>query len=89
MPYVAKIRALIGDYQSEHVSTRAFESQFLKLHSEMPASLPVAYSDAIDELFWAVEAFVADPELRADGDLDDEALRSAVAAAAADLASDA
>jgi hypothetical protein len=81
--FVTELRSLIDDYRAGAVPVDVFESRFLALHSEMPISTPSTYSRAVEDLFWAVESFVAAPELRGDGDLDESGLRSAVEVTAA------
>ncbi|WP_157829653.1 colicin immunity domain-containing protein [Nocardioides alpinus] len=84
--FVTELRSLIDDYRAGAVAVDVFESRFLALHSEMPLGTPAVYSSAVEELFWAVESYVAEPELRSEGDLDESALRSAVESTAAAMA---
>lgn len=85
---MTKMRSLIDDYRAGRVMVDVFETRFLALHSEMPLDIPSVHSSAVENVFWAVESFVADPELRSADDLDEAALRSAADTAALTLAAD-
>lgn len=83
--FVTELRLLMDDYRAGVVAVDDFESRFLALHSEMPLDTPPTYANAVEDLFWAVESFVADPALRSAGDLDEAALLSAVNATVSTL----
>ena len=65
----------------ENLSLSDFEAQFLALHPDMPLATPDGYAKVVEDLFWVVEDYVADPALRDDIDLADDDLRRAVNAA--------
>ena len=86
--FVTELRLLMDEYQAGVIPAGTFESRFLALHSEMPLDTPPRFANAVEELFWAVESFVADPALRSAGELDETALLSAVNATASTLSSE-
>jgi hypothetical protein len=62
--FVDAVRALLASTQSGKTTLAEFEPRFLHLHSEMPLSTPEPSAEAIEDLFWVVEDFVAEPTLR-------------------------
>jgi hypothetical protein len=72
------VRALLTGTQRGQVTLAEFEPRFLRLHAEMPLSTPEASAEAIEDLFWVVEGFVAEPTLRTASDPDDHALLEAI-----------
>jgi AcrR family transcriptional regulator len=72
------VRALLESTQRGEVTLAEFEPRFLRLHAEMPLSTPEASAEAIEDLFWVVEGFVAEPTLRTASDPDDHALLEAI-----------
>lgn len=83
---IIAMRCLVEQYQADGTSLADFEDRFLSLHSTVPGNLPHELAEVVDELFWAVESYVPDPELRDSGDTGDEELRAAVRRARVALA---
>lgn len=76
--FLNDIRALLASTQRGEIALSEFEARFLHLHAEMPLSTPEPSAEAIEDLFWAVEEFVAEPTLRTASDLDEQALLEAI-----------
>ena len=76
--FLGAVRALLESTQRGAVTLVEFEPRFLHLHSEMPLSTPESSAEAIEDLFWVVEEFVAEPTLRTASDPDENALLEAI-----------
>jgi hypothetical protein len=76
--FLGDVRALLASAQRGEIALSEFEPRFLHLHAEMPLSTPEPSAEAIEDLFWVVEGFVADPELRTASDPDEHALLEAI-----------
>lgn len=76
--FLRDVRALLLRTQTNEITLAEFEPRFLQLHAEMPLSTPESNAQAIEDLFWTVEAFVGEPELRTDSDPDERALLEAI-----------
>jgi hypothetical protein len=72
------VRALLTGTQRGQVTLAEFESRFLHLHAEMPLSTPESSAEAIEDLFWVLEGFIAEPTLRTASDPDEHALLEAI-----------
>jgi hypothetical protein len=72
------VRALLESTQRGEVTLAEFEPRFLHLHAEMPLSTPESSAEAIEDLFWVVEGFVAEPTLRTASDPGEHALLEAI-----------
>ena len=69
---------LVHDYVHGAISVNDFETRYLRLVKDTPGELDAHVGRAVDELFFDVDAFVADDNLRGHGDLDsDQLLESA------------
>jgi hypothetical protein len=69
-------RSLITRFVEGQMTAKAFEKAFLTAwHHERDAATRVPF--AVDRLFYEVDAYCADPDLRAPADLDDEGLTRA------------
>ena len=77
-PFISAVRSLLASTRSGEVSLAEFEPRFLHLHAEMPLSTPEPSAKAIEDLFWIVEAFVADPALRTTSDPDEHVLLAGI-----------
>ena len=83
---LSQYRNLISRYISGDVDGRAFEAAFFKLSSDDPYGRPEPIYNLMDNFFVAVDAYVADPELRTEPeDLDDDQLRAIARQHLADL----
>ena len=69
-------RALIEAFVGERIDGPQFETAFLRLHRDVVAR-GESVRFAVDQLFYEVDAFCADVELRTDQDIDEEQLRAA------------
>jgi hypothetical protein len=76
--FLSDVRALLASTQRGEVPLSEFEPRFLHLHAEMPLSRPEPSAEAIEDLFWVVEGFVAEPALRTASDPDESALLEAI-----------
>lgn len=76
--FLSDVRALLASTQRGEVTLSEFEPRFLHLHAEMPLSTPEPSAEAIEDLFWVVEGFVAEPALRTASDPDESALLEAI-----------
>ena len=76
--FLVEMLTLLDRTRKNEVPVAEFEPRFLHLHAEMPLSTPEPNAEAIEDLFWTVEAFVAEPVLRLESDLDEHALLEAV-----------
>lgn len=81
-PYVD----LIDQFLSGGCSAIEFETEYLRVFTDDDAERPDKVFRVLDRLFAEVDAFVADPELRDEGDLDEEGLRAAASDARTRLA---
>jgi hypothetical protein len=74
---VAKYRDLISDFVSGRLPAQSFESRYLQLFKTDIDQVPGNEFDVLEELFFAVDDYVADPELREKaGGLNDDELRT-------------
>jgi hypothetical protein len=85
--FLSDVRALLASTQRGEVPLSEFEPRFLHLHAEMPSSTPEPSAEAIEDLFWVVEEFVAEPTLRTPSDPDEQALVAAIGRCLTRLAS--
>jgi hypothetical protein len=76
--FLGDVRALLASTQRGEVTLGEFEPRFLHLHAEMPLSTRESSAEAIEDLFWVVEEFVAEPTLRTASDPDEHALLEAI-----------
>jgi hypothetical protein len=76
--FLDDVRALLESTQRDEATLAEFEPRFLHLHAEMPLSTPESSAEAIEDLFWVVEEFVAEPTLRTASDPDERALLEAI-----------
>ncbi|MGP3980037.1 colicin immunity domain-containing protein [Streptomyces sp. KR80] len=74
---LSKHISLATSLTSGKISFQEFESQFLRLFKEEDA-LAQEHFTVLNELFYAVESYVADESLREEGELSDEHLLDAV-----------
>lgn len=73
----AKYRQLISRFVDRKMSAEEFEAAYLPLFKHDHDQVPGAEFNVLEELFFAVDDYVADPELRkAVHGLDDEQLRA-------------
>jgi hypothetical protein len=74
---VAKYRDLISDFVSGRLPAHSFESRYLQVFKTDTDQVPGNEFDVLEELFFAVDDYVADPELREKaGGLNDDELRT-------------
>ncbi|TDQ55401.1 colicin immunity domain-containing protein [Actinorugispora endophytica] len=66
---------LARSYVEGEIEARAFETAFLRLFKTDERLFGPADYEALEELFWAVDSYCADPELRDERDLDEPQLR--------------
>ena len=80
-PYVSLLRRFIaGD-----ISANEFEGRYLRTFKEDLTRRPRRIYDTLDRLFGDVDAFVADDDLRDDGDLDESGLLASARRTLSDL----
>lgn len=79
--FLVHVRALLDGVAQGTATIPQFEHAFLELYSDSPTSLPAHAAAALDEVFWAVENYVDDPELREPHELDEGQLLEVVAIA--------
>jgi hypothetical protein len=73
----AKYRDLISDFIDGQLSADNFESMYLKVFKADEDQVPSPEFDVLEKLFFAIDDYVADPELRARvGGLSDDELRA-------------
>ncbi len=73
----AKYAALISNFVNGRISAHEFETAYLSLFKNDKDQVPGSAFDILDGLFFYVDEYVADPELRnRAGGLDDEELRA-------------
>lgn len=77
LPYIH----LISSFVEGKISANEFESQYLKLYKNDPTPWSEELFSVLDGLFADVDAFCPDPDLRDEGDLDEDQLRQRSAAA--------
>ena len=74
---VAKYKDLISKFVNRQVSAQNFESAYLMVFKTDKDQVPSSEFDVLEKLFFAVDDYVADPELRKKvGGLNDEELRA-------------
>ena len=78
---LAEYVALIGRLVEGAIDGRTFQREYFELFKKDPTMYPEAVFHVLDSLFAAADSFVADPELRDEGDLDEQQLREKAAAA--------
>ena len=78
--FLGDVLKLLDGARNNEIPLAEFEQRFLHLHAEMPLSTPEPSAVAIEDLFWSVEAFIAEPAIRTESDVDDDALLHAVEA---------
>lgn len=76
---------LARSFVNDEISASQFEDAYLTLFRNETKYLPKEFASPINEIFYDVDAYVADPALREDGDLDDEQLKERVTASTAKL----
>ena len=76
---------LMEAFLSERVGPIEFESAYLDLFKSDQRMWPEPVYEVLNNVFLDVDAFCADPAIRGPDDLDEEQLRSSVAAALAAL----
>jgi len=76
---VSKYRDIISDFVSGRVSAQDFESAYLRVFKSDKDQVPGREFNVLEKLFFAVDDYVADPELRkkVSGLSDDELRTSA------------
>lgn len=67
--------SLVEEFLAGDIDARTFERRYLEAWSSAPPHGPGPLFDVLEGLFLDVDAYCADPELRDEGDLDDDALR--------------
>jgi len=77
-PFILPLIPIIEEFLSGTIDSLTFERRFLDSFLECGQELwPDAEYEILQELFWAVDAFVADPDLRdSPEDLDEDQLRA-------------
>ena len=83
--FLAKARACLEEVARGEATIPQFEHAFLDLYSDSPKALPAQDAIALEEVFWAVENYVDDPDLREPHELDEGQLLDVVAASLAAL----
>jgi hypothetical protein len=79
---VDKYRDLISDFVGDRLSAQDFESKYLQIFKTDADQVPSQEFNVLEQLFFAIDDYVADPELRAKvGGLDERDLRDHAAAA--------
>jgi Bacterial self-protective colicin-like immunity len=74
---VAKYIDLIADFVGGRVSAQNFESAYLQVFKTDKDQVPSREFDALEKLFFAIDDYIADPELREKvGGLNDGQLRA-------------
>jgi hypothetical protein len=71
---------LAQSFVDGEISAVQFEDSYLTLFRNETKYIPEEFATPINEIFYDVDAYVADPALREDGDLDDNQLKDRVAA---------
>jgi len=74
-PALSDYMDLIRRYLNETVSSEEFERVYLQMYKDDPTIRPSAEYDVLNVLFFDIDAFCADPELRSADDLDEASLR--------------
>ncbi|WP_292981723.1 colicin immunity domain-containing protein [Mycobacterium sp.] len=74
---IDKYRDLISDFVSGRLPAHSFESQYLRVFKNDTDRAPRREFQVLENLFFAIDDYVADPELREKvGGLDDDQLRA-------------
>lgn len=73
---ISKFVELIERFVSGTIDAPAFEATYLNRFKNESTRLPETAFGVLDQLFAEVDAFCADPDLRGESDLDEDALRS-------------
>lgn len=81
--YVALMKAFLGD----KMSGQEFERRYLDLFGNDVVERPLETFQALNDVFFAVDAYCADPTLREPDDLDEDQLRARVDVSLAALTS--
>ena len=76
---------LAQSFVDGEISAVQFEDSYLTLFRNEAKYIPEEFATPINEIFYDVDAYVADPALREDGDLDENQLKDRVAASTAKL----
>jgi len=86
-PTTLPYEKLINSFVQEQLSATQFEIEYLKLFEYDKTDFTETEYNILNTLFWAVENFCSDPELRDQGDLDENQLRDAAKVALQTLTS--
>ena len=70
--------ALMDAFVSGQIGADAFERRYLEWFQDDEAFRPPVVFAALDDVFWAVDSYVADPALQGPEDLNEDQLRSRV-----------
>lgn len=74
-PALSDYMDLIRRYVNGIISSEEFERVYLQMYKDDPNIRPSAEYNALKVLFFDIDAFCADPELRSADDLDEASLR--------------
>ncbi len=76
-PTILPYETLINSFIQEQLSATQFEIEYLKLFEYDKTDFTETEYNILNTLFWAVENFCSNPELRDQDDLDENQLRDA------------
>ena len=78
---IAEYVALIGRLVEGVIDARAFQAEYFAIFKSDSTMHPEVAFHVLDKLFAMTDSFVADPDLREEGDLDEHQLREEAASA--------
>lgn len=78
-PVAARLRGLMESLIAQRMTPQEFPRAYFRVHSDLPSEVPEEMQDIFEEVFWLAEEYVAEPELREPGDLDEKQLLCGVA----------
>ncbi|HYL05983.1 MAG TPA: colicin immunity domain-containing protein [Thermoanaerobaculia bacterium] len=78
---IAEYVALIGRLVEGAIDARSFQYEYFAIFKNDSTMHPEDAFNVLDRLFAMTDSFVADPDLREEGDLDEHQLREAAASA--------
>jgi Bacterial self-protective colicin-like immunity len=74
-PALSDYMDLIRRFLNEIIPLEEFERVYLQMYKDDPTIRPSAEYNVLNVLFFDIDAFCADPELRSTNDLDEASLR--------------
>lgn len=83
--YLVEVIRLMTLASTGAMPLQEFEKCFLELYVDLPEDVPTAELASLEDVFWGIESFVAQPELRRPSDIDETELINVILRALGEL----